>query len=335
MLPHPTLTPLIGKPTSATIKLLTREVYANARSVHSTLGGGANGHLAICMPDATYLARAGQAFVIPVHPGPQPVHAQGATGPQITAVNRQYDQDLKAFETHLAVAESIRKQILESIASTFYDVLADDTFGYADVTIVQLLTHLTSEYGTLTRTDLELNRNLLKETWNPDAEFATLWTRIKTVRQIATAGGDAISDNTTMELTLIALRQAGVYAHAIQTWDDKTDADQTYDNFKLHFSQQEKIRLRNVTAKAAGYSIVPTPDDNAVTDAVANNAQPAFVCNEVELYYCWTHGLSKNSKHTGKLCENKGEGHCDNATLENRKGGINRINFGRAGKQKA
>jgi hypothetical protein len=338
--PHPTLTPLVGKPTSATIKLLTREVYANAHSVHSTRGGGANGHLATCMPDATYFARAGEAFIIPVHPGPQPVHAAGATGPQITATNRQYDQDLKDFEMHQAVAESIRKQMLEAIASTFYDVLADDIFGYADVTIVQLLTHISSEYGTLTRTDLELNRNRLKETWNPDDEFATLWTKIKTVRQIATDGGDAISDNTTMELTLIALRQAGVYAHAIQTWDDKPDAEQTYDLFKTHFSQQEKIRLRNVTAKAAGYSVVPTipvvptPADNAVTDAAANNAQPAYVCNEVALYYCWTHGLSKNSKHTSKLCENKGEGHCDDATIENRKGGINRINFGRSGKQR-
>jgi hypothetical protein len=105
--PHPTLTPLNGKPTAATIKQLTREVYANARSVHLTRGGGANGHLATCVTAATYLARAGQPFDVPLHPGPQPVHTANATGPQITAMNRQYDQDLRDFETHQAVTESI------------------------------------------------------------------------------------------------------------------------------------------------------------------------------------------------------------------------------------
>ncbi len=35
-------------------------------------GGGLHGHLAMVMSDADYLARAGVAFAIPVHPGPPP-----------------------------------------------------------------------------------------------------------------------------------------------------------------------------------------------------------------------------------------------------------------------
>jgi hypothetical protein len=221
--PHAALTPLHGKPKSATIKLLQREVFANARAIHSTRGGGANGYLATCMPANIYLTRAGVAFDIPVHPGPQPVHAVAATSAQITATNRLYDQDLIDFNRYQSVTETIRMQILEAVNPTFYDVLEDDTFGYADVTILQLLTHIHDEYGTMTRTDLESNRNLLKAAWNPDDEFANLWTKIKSVRQIAVDGGDPISDNTTVELTLQALRQAGVYSHALQTWDDKPE----------------------------------------------------------------------------------------------------------------
>jgi hypothetical protein len=228
--PHPTLTPIAGKPTSAAIKLLTRELYANARSVHSTRG--------VCMPAVAYLARAGKAFDVPEHPGPQPVHGPNATSAQITASNRQYDHDLREFETYNAINEALRKQLLEAVAAPYYDVLEDDTFGYADVTIVVILLHLNTEYGVITRTDLEINRNSLHTAWNPDEEFANLWTRIKTIRCIATDGGDAISETATMELTIEALRQAGAYSHAIQTWDDKANADQTWANFKLHFSQQ-------------------------------------------------------------------------------------------------
>jgi hypothetical protein len=125
---------------------------------------------------------------------------------------------IRTFATSKRIKPSPNPSLLEAIPPTYYDALADDIFGYANVTIVQLLERITTEYGTLTRTDLELNRNvLLKEAWNPDDNFANLWTRIKTIRQIGLDKGDAISDNNTMELTLVALRQAGVYSHAIQT----------------------------------------------------------------------------------------------------------------------
>jgi hypothetical protein len=72
--PHPKLTPIDGKQTSATIRLLQREVYANARSVHSDLGGRLNGHLGMAIPDAQYFMQAHEQFIAPIHPGVQPAH---------------------------------------------------------------------------------------------------------------------------------------------------------------------------------------------------------------------------------------------------------------------
>jgi hypothetical protein len=85
---HPTLTPIVGKSTSITIKLLLKEVYANARSVHSTHGGGATGNLGLAMSDAAYVIHVpATPFIAPAHPGGQPIHAAAATAAQITAVN--------------------------------------------------------------------------------------------------------------------------------------------------------------------------------------------------------------------------------------------------------
>ena len=42
---HADLTPIRGKPKNATLKVLINELKANAQTVHSNLGGGANGHL--------------------------------------------------------------------------------------------------------------------------------------------------------------------------------------------------------------------------------------------------------------------------------------------------
>ena len=73
--PHAELTKIIGEPTNTSIKLLKKEIYANASAIPSTRGGGGHGHLGLVMPAASYLALAGQAFDLPTQPGVAPAHA--------------------------------------------------------------------------------------------------------------------------------------------------------------------------------------------------------------------------------------------------------------------
>ena len=83
MFPHPILTPILGKPTCSTLKKLKKQIYANARAVHSTRGGGTNGHLSCVMTPAEYLARANIIFNAPAHPGTAPVHLDTTSECQI------------------------------------------------------------------------------------------------------------------------------------------------------------------------------------------------------------------------------------------------------------
>jgi hypothetical protein len=155
---HATLTAIANKPTAATVKLLTKEVYVNTKSVHSIHGGGLNGHLGLAMAPVPYQASA--LFIEPPHPGAQPVHAAAATSAQITAANRAYkDQAMTNFNTCQSVKENIKKQILNPVDNTYPQNLKDDVFGYANITIIQLLQHLQAPYyGLFTTKDLETNR---------------------------------------------------------------------------------------------------------------------------------------------------------------------------------
>jgi hypothetical protein len=47
--PHTALTPIVGKPTLATLTLLKLELYTNAMFTESLLGGGNHGYLALVM----------------------------------------------------------------------------------------------------------------------------------------------------------------------------------------------------------------------------------------------------------------------------------------------
>jgi hypothetical protein len=119
-LPHPTLTPIHGKPTAATLKGLKKEVYANARAVYSEQGGGLNGHLGVVMPTAQYVICAGIIFDEADHPSPQPIHNPAATSAQITATNRAYDQGLADFKTGLSVKEHLCQQILTAVQPIYF-----------------------------------------------------------------------------------------------------------------------------------------------------------------------------------------------------------------------
>ena len=209
-LPHAQLTPILGKPTAAGIRQLKKEIYANARSLHSDRGSGINGHLGIVMPNATYFLRASAAFNAPNHPGAQPIHAVNATAALITSVNCSYDHDLNEFKTYTNIKEKLKQQVLSAVDPIYYQDLEDETFGFADVLIPAIITHLTATYSTLTASDLESNQDKLTEAWNPDNPMENLWKNIKVVRAIATQGGEPISDGTTMQLTLLALDKTGV-----------------------------------------------------------------------------------------------------------------------------
>lgn len=338
--PHPDLSPITGQPTNTTLQLLQKQLYANARAIYSTRGGGANGHLSLVMPAADYLARAGQAFVIPIHPGDAPVHAAAATAAQITETNRQFAHDLNEFTLFTTVTEELKKQILIAVESRYLSMLEDPDFGFADITARDMLTHLKAEYGQITNEEIESNREKLSAAWSPDDPIEDLWLRIQESQRYAAAAGEPITDAAALRLTLPVFEQTGVFTSATEKWRDLPAAEWTLPNFKAHFTKANKERLRKLTAQTAGYhganatTMMPThpapptaPAATVPTTAAAITAPNAAVRtdNGLTMHYCWTHGLGKNRAHTSATCNNKAEGHVDAATADNMMGGNDRI----------
>jgi len=331
--PHPILTPIKGKPTNVTLLPLKKELYSNAIAIHSTRGGGANGHLAMLMPAATYLNRAGEAFVIPVHPGPAPVHPAGATGAQITEINRLYDKNIAEHQLYLKVATKLKNQLLQAVDKIYLSILEDPEFGYADVQCGAMLSHLLDTYGVVDDIDITTNRNRLDEPWNPDVPMENIWIRIREVQLFATSAGpnEAISDKAVIRAILPTFEDSGLLLHACEMWNDKAPADQTLEAFMTHFTHGDKERIRKLTTRTAGYHGANTatdtpPASNATANTATDTPPASAIANDgTRVYYCWTHGLGTNKAHTGPTCQHKADGHKDEATVTNMMGGNAKI----------
>ena len=355
-LPHPTLTAILNEPTAKDINLLRTEIYTNASSVPSTLGGGNHGHLGTVTDAAYYLELSNQllAFTAPGHPGPQVPPTTALTEKQILNNNRIYDTELRVYTEYNNLMNKLKQQIIAAVPEAFIAELREESIGYANKTPLDLLTHLITTYGTMTDEELEANRSLLASPWNPDEPFARFWVRVKDIRSTATNHGVPITDTQTITLCRTALSAAGVYGNAINQWDTKPPGDKTWATFQQHFKLHEKARIKGLTtAQQAGfhganyatnYNVgihVPSPPPT-VTCASCNAAQtattpptrnsPTTTTNPPDghatIGYCWSHGATRTAaNHTSKTCTNRKEGHKTNATVYDTKGGSFSTNY--------
>jgi hypothetical protein len=328
--PHPELTPVSGEPTTASLRLLKKELFANARQIHSTRGGGTNGHLQIMMTDVEYITRANVAFIVPVHPGDAPVHAANATGLAIAETIRLFNVSVDEHRLYEKVTAELKQQLLKAVNTRYLQVLEDQDFGFADVSPRIMLAHLQDTYGQVTPDDLEENRKRLSSDWNPDDPIEDVWIRISECQTFASTI-EAITDMAAIRLTLAVFENTGVFAHAAEKWRDKPAVQHTLPLFKVHFNFENKERLRKLTAQTAGFhganqAIAPPPTAAATAALAALSITPPVVAvGEVKMYYCHTHGLGKNAGHTSTTCTNPGPQHKTEATISNMLGGNRQI----------
>ena len=332
--PHPTLTPLSNTtPTGATLRILHQELNANAIAVPSTRGNGTLGHFALVTPAANYLLIATVPFVAPVHPGNAPVHQQNATGAQITEVNRQFTADGKEHTSYINTEAALKKQLLQAVPATFTQKLSHSELGYANITTLALLTHLDTTYGTIQEEDLERNLTELHKPWQIDQPIETLFHQLTICRTFA-ADTDPISEATAIRAGLTNLENTSSFTEAIREWRQRPIAERTLANFEIHFAQADIERKRTLTTRSAGYHQAATVQHN-IQQKENEQANSATTTSKTAppptpiWHYCWSHGLSRNAKHTGHNCERPAPGHRTEATITNMLGGCNTIRRGK------
>ena len=329
--PYPTLTSISEKPTPSTLQIIERELTANAMEVPSTRGGGDHGHAALVTSPEDYLNMTGVAFVPPQHPGQAPVHAPNATNAQIHAADTTYNRDLQEYLVYRDTATKLKNQLIKAVPAEYIHILKDPKFAFANVTVMQLLTHLKTEYGKLTPAYLEKQREKLKAPWNPDDGIEKLFNKAQDVQALAATSTSPISNDAIMVLLLLSLQDSGVMTTYISEWNRKPEADKTWTNFREHFKQANKQRCSELTIAQAGFrasqmaNVTETPAPApAPTVPPAPTAQ-LNVIESVNWYYCWTHGLCRNPNHTSATCTRPAPGHKLEATFLKNLGGSDKI----------
>jgi regulator of replication initiation timing len=252
--PHPTIPAVIGIPTYETISEVNLQLNANAASVHSNLGDGAHGLLALTINPAVFNTLSAVAFVVPVNPGAQPVIPAGATNHQINAIQNQHKENHRIWKEYLATDKALKQMLLAAVNEMYYRSLRNRITGYANVSTLAILTHLYTTYGNINPTDLIENDSRMKKSYDPSQPIETLFDQYEDAIDFAAAANAAYTPAQIIAYAYNTVFQTGLFADACRDWRRLPIADKTWARFKADFAvAHQELRESQVTAQGAGF----------------------------------------------------------------------------------
>ena len=298
----------------------------------------------------------------PPNPGPNPVYPAppppGApTAMQINAANNTFNNAKREFDTHVAVNVTLKSMLVAAVEQDYLSFLEDDEFGLAQVSIVQIMNHLMTTYGEVTDNDLRANRLTLESPWTPTDSMDPLWKLGTEAQRLARQGGNPISDEELLRLHRSAIDASGVFAMDMAFWDRRPLAERSLPTFRTHFNEANKRRSQAVPSNVGAYTKTEggansltgagkafaaagsgTPASLQHVIAAVNKSAPStnhggtpakgsilFSSDGQYWGYCWSHGLGPDGSHTSASCRSKLNGHQQDATIIDMKGGNNSV----------
>jgi hypothetical protein len=154
-------------------------------------------------------------------------------------------------------------------------------------------------------------------------------------------------DTTYIRTTLLVLKNSGVFDEAVTHWRTKPPDQHTVANLIAHFTKFDKYRKSDqplkeaLAALQAKFTTADPPLKTALAALAAKTSTPISTpakaapkpgppspftggSDLTTWKYCWSHGIGIGG-HTSDECNRPFQGHCKEATLENRMGGVNTI----------
>jgi hypothetical protein len=118
----------------------------------------------------------------------------------------------------------------------YIEILNDDLVGFANTTSRDMIDHIFISYGSITAVDIQHNFENTRKAWDPQQPVETLFKQIQDCVDFAEAGGVAIGAAQKLSSAYSKIFKSGKFNSFCRRWEEKIEADKTWNNFKIHFA---------------------------------------------------------------------------------------------------
>ena len=231
------LTPIRGEPTYSTLEHLLKELKANARNVHSNLGGGAHGHLGLVISPASYAHLSATPFTPPVFPGTEATIPPGSTQHAARTLRIQFDEQLRVYHEVENVDKALKQQIVQAIEPKYLTAVRNRTSDTITIPVYEVMEYLFNTYGEVTPETFQTKEQETKAmTFDPNIDsIDSLYNEIDDLVDLSGHAGIPMTPEQSITIAYVILWRSGVLKDYLKTWNAKAAAEKTWDTFKTHF----------------------------------------------------------------------------------------------------
>ena len=201
------------------IKTALKRNFAN---VPCTLGGGAHGYLGAVLTATEYAAATPintPPFIAPPFPGAAAVIPPNSTGPQIAAIECQFNKALQQWTKYKNLTDAGKKFIQDGIDDMYLKGVTDRNVGLSHITIHDILSFLFQNYGNITQYDIEENDKKLKDKWDANTPIEMLFDQIEDAQDFAAAVGQPYSNNQLLTMVYNLVYATGLFFDDSKVWN--------------------------------------------------------------------------------------------------------------------
>jgi hypothetical protein len=218
--PYSIIPPIEGLPTYESITDVTRLLNTNDASIHSELGDGQLGHLALTLSPAVYATLSAIPFVAPPNPGPVPVLVPSVgTTAQIQGIIRDHKELVRLWREYNHVDGALKKQqLIRAVDQLYIRTLQHRHTGFANVTTRQQIQHLLNTYGNITPTKLAQNDIKFRTAYKPAQPIEALSSQLEDAMDYADAGGNPYTAAQVVTNAYSIMFSTGLFPEACREW---------------------------------------------------------------------------------------------------------------------
>ena len=252
---YPTLTRIHGQPTYPSLKIIKDEMKANASSVLSDLGGGANGHLGLILTQIEYSSVSPVDYIRPMHPGAI-VIPPGTTQHESTRLREEHKEALRLHREATRIEQSLINQLSQALPNLYLRSFRNVNTNTITTDIPTLLTHLFTTYGAIEDDELQEEADLLrKKTFDISQPLIFMFNEVEELQELATASGNPFTPRQLIEIGIQMIKNFNDFEKGFETWFDLTTAAQTWPRFKTHFetARASLRKMRGITMRNTAY----------------------------------------------------------------------------------
>ena len=192
-------------------------------------------------------------YITQVAPTVRPVHQVNATGPQINETIRQWTEYHRTFNITQEVGQELRIQVIASTPAAYLQRNYSATLVWENIKILEILTILWNDCGTITATELDQNLLCIESQWTPPTPIVTLFVQLEESIVLSISVNDEINKSHAICTGFTIITKNRFFSEASRTWCTQDRVYHTMAHFQRNFIAAERDQVLTATTESTGY----------------------------------------------------------------------------------